>query len=282
MISHMDSTGSMGSTNTLISTVSSSKVSSASINMLNDFQLDPLAIVCTRNSSMHKNPGNKRYNAMIQEYRERYQACSQREEKTQITKTVIKEVEAYGGRFVKFCSESETWVEIDSDAKREKVSHALRIAGTSKKRRATKKQPASLRRMFSRQQEMFAKQDDDSSGTTPMKRDEPNLMQEAPPSQSFASQILNEFPASLLEPTPLPEVLGSRATPIQYPPATFSFLPAQQAAATVFGTSAITQNINTPHNSINNSLEPLDVNSVNEDDADSMSEILKWATTLDM
>ena len=91
-------------------------------------------VICTRNSSVHKHPGNRRYTVLIQMYYEAYQSSTLREDKSRITRQVIQAVCDYGGRFVKYDENTGTYQEIDSDAKREKVSHALRTAVDPAKR----------------------------------------------------------------------------------------------------------------------------------------------------
>jgi len=102
-------------------------------------------IVCSRNNTAaHRNPGNKRYNDVIQTYGQHYQACTKRDEKTRLTLKVIQIVSEYGGRFVKFDEQTQQWTELDAQAKKEKVSHALRSVKkrpclSKKQRRSQKK-----------------------------------------------------------------------------------------------------------------------------------------------
>jgi len=93
-----------------------------------DFGVGPNDIICSRNSKVHRNPGNQRYNAIIQEHREAYQTTQSRDAKVRLTRTVLQTVQDYGGRFLKLDEDRGEWEEIDATAKREKVSHALRTA----------------------------------------------------------------------------------------------------------------------------------------------------------
>lgn len=107
--------------------------------------LRPEDVICTKGRITKNHPGNMRYDAMIQQNRERYQACQFRGDKTRITHEIIDTVTESGGRFLKFDSESREWSELTKNLQREKVSHALRSSrrsslsstGKTNKRRAS-------------------------------------------------------------------------------------------------------------------------------------------------
>ena len=93
-------------------------------------------VLCATSSSAYsRHPGNRRYTVLIQLYRHTYQTTTQRDEKSRITRQVIQAVQDYGGRFLKYNVETQSFVELDDHAKREKVGHALRIAVDPAKRR---------------------------------------------------------------------------------------------------------------------------------------------------
>ena len=102
----------------------------------------PQDVISTRNSSVHRHPGNITYTAFVDERRQEYQAAPSRHQKTKLTHTVIQLVESAGGKFVKQVpvnssdAQHHVWVELTADEKREKVSHALR---SQKKPRTTQK-----------------------------------------------------------------------------------------------------------------------------------------------
>ena len=107
--------------------------------------LRPEDVVCTKGRITKNHPGNMRYDAMIQQNKERYQACQFRGDKTRITHEIIDTVTESGGRFLKFDAESREWSELTKSLQREKVSHALRSSrrsslsstGKANKRRAS-------------------------------------------------------------------------------------------------------------------------------------------------
>mmetsp|Transcript_14201 Transcript_14201/g.31014 ORF Transcript_14201/g.31014 Transcript_14201/m.31014 type:complete len:375 (+) Transcript_14201:170-1294(+) len=99
-------------------------------------QLGENDIICSKNSFAHKHSGNRRYNSLIAKHRQAYQSTKQRYERTFITTQVISTIEKdYGGRFVKLAptanqqdNDSDCWIELGHEDKREKVAHALRSA----------------------------------------------------------------------------------------------------------------------------------------------------------
>lgn len=117
-----------------LDTVSSNNLDSSSLSVTRD-HVGPNDIICSRNSEAIKHRGNQRYNFLIQKSREAYQTTDQRNDKIRITRQIIQEVKAYGGRFLRFDKHKQSYVEINDEAKREKVSHALRSAVDPKKKK---------------------------------------------------------------------------------------------------------------------------------------------------
>jgi hypothetical protein len=117
-------------------------------------------VLCGRAKQSFSNPGNRRYRAVIEQYREQYQQSSRRAEKSRLTLAVIKVIRDQNSRFLKPTadrSSSPGWVELTDNELYEKVSHALRCTKDPKEtvlRHAKSTQPAadSRRRLFARQQ----------------------------------------------------------------------------------------------------------------------------------
>jgi hypothetical protein len=65
---------------------------------------------------------------IIETYREVYQNADCRDQKTNITCSVIAKIHNRGGRFLKLNEETEVWEQVSEQYAREKVSHALRSA----------------------------------------------------------------------------------------------------------------------------------------------------------
>mmetsp|Transcript_7152 Transcript_7152/g.18186 ORF Transcript_7152/g.18186 Transcript_7152/m.18186 type:complete len:273 (+) Transcript_7152:52-870(+) len=100
--------------------------------------LGPNDIICARNSLVHRNPGNQRYTAVVQEFADAYHATNEKTEKMAIRRQVAQRVLEYGGRFVRYEESSNSFEEITDKSKvREKIAHALRAADP-KKKQATK------------------------------------------------------------------------------------------------------------------------------------------------
>lgn len=93
--------------------------------------LRPEDVICTKGRITRNHPGNMRYNSLIQQTKERYQACEFRGDKTRITHEIIEAVTQSGGRFLKFHPATRQWSELSPQLRREKVSHALRSSRRS-------------------------------------------------------------------------------------------------------------------------------------------------------
>lgn len=87
-------------------------------------------ILCTKGSFGESHPGNARYWKILQSFHQEYMNCEQRSDKFRIILEVIATVKRYGGRFVRYDSESGLWEELSIAMEREKVSHGLRWMDT--------------------------------------------------------------------------------------------------------------------------------------------------------
>ena len=105
-------------------------------------ELQATDVICSRNSLVHKHPGNLRYNVVIAMHHKAYQSpTATRSEKSRLTRLVLDIVQAYGGRFLKYEPDLKTYLEIDTTSRREKVSHALRTYNDIDRRRTKKSKP---------------------------------------------------------------------------------------------------------------------------------------------
>jgi len=129
-------------------------------------------IVCGRDKTSHGHAGNRLFRSTIQAYREAYQSCEMREDKTRITGKIIEQLKSTGARFLKREDEdtdngdgdgdgdetTTTWVEVDSRTVHEKVSHALRSARdprAAKKKNVRKKRNSVVLPPTPEEDEMF-------------------------------------------------------------------------------------------------------------------------------
>jgi hypothetical protein len=80
-------------------------------------------VLLGRGKPLQKHPGNIRYHHIIETYNEKYEKAMKLE-KTSISKWLVEQIQEAGGRFLKL--DDVSWVEIDDDAARYKVSHTFR------------------------------------------------------------------------------------------------------------------------------------------------------------
>jgi hypothetical protein len=123
-------------------------------------------VLCGRDKVSHAHTGNKHFRRVIETFREVYQKADCRDQKTNITCSVIAKIHSYGGRFLKLNEDTGVWEEVGDQYAREKVSHALRSAKDPnrpkvKKPRKTKKyvpsheEDSAFREALEEQQRIF-------------------------------------------------------------------------------------------------------------------------------
>ena len=84
-------------------------------------------ILCGKDKTYSKHPGNLAYIDLIASYSGRYQQATTKQEKMRITKEIVSHMKnKYGSRFIKV--KGQGWQEISDQMARDKVSHALRFA----------------------------------------------------------------------------------------------------------------------------------------------------------
>lgn len=90
--------------------------------------LDP-DILLGRGRIHRDHPGNKRLHILIGIYREQYEECASRDDKTALIKTIVRIMKGCGtqpGRFLKCDPNSNAWIQVNDDVARQKVGHAFR------------------------------------------------------------------------------------------------------------------------------------------------------------
>merc|ERR1712157_522566 len=90
-------------------------------------------ILCGQSRVCASHGGNKRFSAVLDQFADRYDAATSKQEKMTMTKEIVATLNARG-RFLKRKSSSGMWEEISTVAARDKVSHALRTRVASWKR----------------------------------------------------------------------------------------------------------------------------------------------------
>lgn len=84
-----------------------------------------LDVLFGRGKSSQDHPGTKKMRRMSDLHRSIYDRAD-RDDKTEITRNIVKIIKAEGGRFLKFDKQTSGWVEVSDDLARKKVAHAMR------------------------------------------------------------------------------------------------------------------------------------------------------------
>lgn len=91
-------------------------------------------VLCGKDTTLARHPGNQRFREKIQVELPRYLQARSKQDKMKITKSIVQYITVkLGSRFLKAKSGGK-WVEIDGQAARDKVSHALRFAARQQKK----------------------------------------------------------------------------------------------------------------------------------------------------
>uniref|UniRef100_A0A7S1Y8V0 DUF6824 domain-containing protein n=1 Tax=Grammatophora oceanica TaxID=210454 RepID=A0A7S1Y8V0_9STRA len=110
------------------------------LNRLNCVSLRDDDVLCSRGGQSLAHEGNRRYRALIMEYRSKYQATERKRDKVKLSQTLVDEIRRRGGRFVQKASPSDFPAEwgvqapknghlyklVDNADSRLKISQALR------------------------------------------------------------------------------------------------------------------------------------------------------------
>lgn len=89
-------------------------------------------ILCGQSRLCASHSGNRHFQKVLNEYAEKYQRATSKQQKMIMTKEIVDLIHETGGKFIK-CRDG-TWEEISTVAARDKVSHALRTKVASRKR----------------------------------------------------------------------------------------------------------------------------------------------------
>ena len=86
----------------------------------------PFDVLMGKKKIAQLHTGNTRYQFLIDDYQERYDACETRIEKTIIASAIVMKVKERGGRFLVQNKGETNWSEADDWVVREKVTNAFR------------------------------------------------------------------------------------------------------------------------------------------------------------
>lgn len=87
-------------------------------------------ILCGKDKTFNKHPGNRAYRELIEEHAVSYSNESSKQIKMKVTKQIVQQLEASGARFIRKVGEN-AWQEISNQQARDKTSHALRFCAGS-------------------------------------------------------------------------------------------------------------------------------------------------------
>lgn len=91
-----------------------------------------LDCLCGKDTTFGRHPGNRLFREQILAALPTFMRATSKPEKMKITKSILEYMKHKGSRFLKLRNNG-SWVEIDRQAARDKVSHALRFAARQRK-----------------------------------------------------------------------------------------------------------------------------------------------------
>lgn len=91
-------------------------------------------VLCGQDTTFGRHSGNRAFRQRILKALPQYMAARTKMEKMKVTKSILDYMKKMGSRFLKL-KKNGSWVEIDGQAARDKVSHALRFAVRQQKKR---------------------------------------------------------------------------------------------------------------------------------------------------
>eukprot|EP00591_Stephanopyxis_turris_P002810 CAMPEP_0195523964 /NCGR_PEP_ID=MMETSP0794_2-20130614/23494_1 /TAXON_ID=515487 /ORGANISM="Stephanopyxis turris, Strain CCMP 815" /LENGTH=472 /DNA_ID=CAMNT_0040654079 /DNA_START=360 /DNA_END=1778 /DNA_ORIENTATION=+ len=92
-------------------------------------------VLCGRGGMVNNHPGNQRFLKIVEQNKPQYDSLDkQHKKKTELSQTIVDQVHAYGGRFLKKEKKSGAWCRAENIDARKKVSYAFRDASREKKK----------------------------------------------------------------------------------------------------------------------------------------------------
>lgn len=95
-------------------------------------------VLCGRGGKINEHPGNVRFRAIVEEYKEQYNLASNKNNKANISRDVVGQIFDCGGRFLKKDAMTGRWFEEDLDHALKKTSQALREGAPKIRARAVR------------------------------------------------------------------------------------------------------------------------------------------------
>mmetsp|Transcript_3897 Transcript_3897/g.5951 ORF Transcript_3897/g.5951 Transcript_3897/m.5951 type:complete len:295 (-) Transcript_3897:163-1047(-) len=95
-------------------------------------------VLCGRGGKINEHPGNVRFRAIVEQYKEQYNLASNKNNKANISRDVVGQIYDVGGRFLKKDAMTNLWFEEDLDHALKKTSQALREGAPKIRARAVR------------------------------------------------------------------------------------------------------------------------------------------------
>lgn len=89
-------------------------------------QITPNDVLFGRGKFHRSHCGNEKMRELAAAFRELYEKCLDRDQKTDITRYIVDSIKHNGGRFLKYNKEDRQWYVVSDEEARQKVSHAMR------------------------------------------------------------------------------------------------------------------------------------------------------------
>jgi hypothetical protein len=111
------------------------KQQSSTTHIMSKFVVSETDVLCGRDRLSHGHPGNRTFRRLVDERADTYKRSTNRHQKTNIIRSIIRIIQEAGGRFLtledSFLSGNIAWKEMDPQSTHQKVAHALRSKQSS-------------------------------------------------------------------------------------------------------------------------------------------------------
>jgi len=122
-------------------------------------------VLCGRGGKINEHPGNVRFRAIVEQYKEQYNLASNKNNKANISRDVVGQIYDVGGRFLKKDAMTGLWFEEDLDHALKKTSQALREGAPKIRARAVREGKLTLTAPLTKKKSKKCKSKTSSSRT---------------------------------------------------------------------------------------------------------------------
>lgn len=100
--------------------------SKSEIHLISEEEITDKDVICERGGKSNRHAGTKRYRGMIEQYKPEYQSLAAKIAKTNLSRSIIAQIQNSGGRFLKKDDASRNYYVLSTVETTKKVSQALR------------------------------------------------------------------------------------------------------------------------------------------------------------